>query len=166
MAGNGSRFDRDQPPPLTSTQVRPDTGTASSAEMLATPIVNIRPVGASLGRGTRLGRYAIVARIGSGGMGDVYSAHDSELDRKVAIKLVRTESVADDSSTGRARLLREAQAMARLSHPNVVAVYDMGTFSGQVFIAMEYVQGRTLRRWSAEGSRSWREIVGVFIEAG
>jgi len=166
MAGNGSTFDRDQPAPLSSGVVRSEQGTESSAGALATPIVNIRPVGASLGRGTRLGRYAIVDRIGSGGMGDVYSAHDSELDRKVAIKLVRPETVADDSSTGRARLLREAQAMARLSHPNVVAVYDMGTFSGQVFIAMEYVVGRTLRRWLAEGSRSWREVVGIFIEAG
>ncbi len=99
-------------------------------------------------------------------MGEVYAAHDSELDRKVALKLLRSDPAENDPNLLRMRLLREAQAMARLSHPNVVAIYDVGTFKDHVFIAMEYVAGRTLRRWLADTTRPWREIVSVFIEAG
>jgi serine/threonine protein kinase len=99
-------------------------------------------------------------------MGEVYAAHDSQLDRKVALKLLRADPDEDDPEHLRIRLLREAQAMARLSHPNVVAIYDVGTFKDHVFIAMEHVSGRTLRRWLAESPRPWREIVAHFIEAG
>ena len=92
--------------------------------------------------GDRVDRYVIEARLGAGGMGVVYAAHDPELGRKVAIKLVRAG--ADDE-----RLRREAQALARLAHPNVVAVHDVGTCDGQVFIAMALVEGQNLRRWLA-----------------
>ncbi len=126
----------------------------------------VRPKTVALPRGTELGRYVLLDRIGIGGMGEVYAAHDSELDRKVALKLLRAEPDEDDPEHLRLRLLREAQAMARLSHPNVVAIYDVGTFKDHVFIAMEYVAGRTLRRWLAESPRPWREIVNHFIEAG
>jgi len=114
-----------------------------------------------------LGRYIVAEQLGGGGMGMVYAAYDPELDRKVAIKLMRP--VASDSasaSEGRARLLREAQAMARLSHPNVIAVHDVGTFGEQVFIAMEHIEGSTLTEWLSQQRRSWREIVGMLVEAG
>ncbi len=114
-----------------------------------------------------VGRFTVLGEIGGGGMGVVYAAYDPELDRKIAIKLMRP--VASDSvsvSEGRARLLREGQAMARLSHPNVIAVHDVGTFGEQVFIAMEHVDGSTLAEWLSLKKRTWREIVSIFVQAG
>jgi eukaryotic-like serine/threonine-protein kinase len=86
-------------------------------------------------------RYRVLRRLGSGGMGIVYAAHDLELDREIAIKLLRH----DASEEARARLQREARAMAKLSHPNVIAVFDVGTVGDDVFVAMELVDGCTLR---------------------
>ena len=117
--------------------------------------------------GAALGRYQVRGELGTGGMGVVYAAHDPELGRKVAIKLIRPDGSAFPSAgEGRARLLREAQTMAKLSHPNVIAVHDVGTAGEDVFIAMEHVEGRTLRQWLSERERTWREIVGVFVQAG
>ena len=118
-------------------------------------------------RASALGRYVVLGLVGRGAMGDVYAAYDPELDRKVAIKLLRVsngggQSVAD----GRKRLIREAQAIAKLSHPNVVVVHDVGTFEDQVFVTMEYVDGHTLRYWLEAGTRTWQEILKVFVEAG
>ncbi len=110
----------------------------------------------------RIGRYRVLDRLGAGGMGVVYAAFDPELDRKVAIKLIRGRPDAQ----AQARLLREAQAMARLSHPNVVACYDVGTFHGQIFIAMEFIRGETLGAWMKRSPRRWREVLGVFLPAG
>ena len=110
----------------------------------------------------RLGRYLIVDQLGEGGMGVVYRAYDPELDRKVAIKLLRGQT----SELARSRLLREAQAMAKLSHPNVVPVFDVGTWADQVFVAMDYVPGTTLRAWLDAKPREWREVVAVFVAAG
>jgi len=118
----------------------------------------------ALERGAAVGRYVILDRIGAGGMGVVYAAYDPELDRKVALKLLRPERFG--SEPDRLRLLREAQALARLTHPNVVAVHDAGTFGDQVFVAMELVEGKTLRQWLAEEPRSRREILGHFLAAG
>jgi serine/threonine-protein kinase len=110
------------------------------------------------------GRYTVLGELGQGGMGLVLSVYDVRLDRRVALKLLLHE---DHEPTRQARLLREAQAMARLSHPHVVAVYDAGTLEdGRVFIAMEYVEGRTLRAWLRERVRPWREILEVFLAAG
>jgi tetratricopeptide (TPR) repeat protein/predicted Ser/Thr protein kinase len=95
-------------------------------------------------------------------MGVVYAAYDPELDRKIAIKLLRPSAA---SASDRTRLLREAQAMARLQHPNVIAVHDVGTFEDQVFVAMEYVEGETLTAWLAQ-PRSWRESLAALREAG
>ena len=120
--------------------------------------------GGVLPRGTAIGRYVILDRIGGGGMGVVYTGYDPELDRKVALKLLRPDRAAGEAA--RLRLLREAQAIARLSHPNVVAVHDAGTFGDQVFLAMEYVEGTTLRRWLDEERRSWGEVVDRFALAG
>jgi tetratricopeptide (TPR) repeat protein len=114
-----------------------------------------------------LGRYVVRERLGMGGMGVIYEAHDPELSRKIAIKLIRPGASGNVSaSEGRARLMREAQAMAQLSHPNVIAVHDLGTFGDQVFVAMEHVEGETLTQWLAEQDRPWRQIVAMFVQAG
>jgi len=124
-------------------------------------------VPAALARGASIGRYIVLAMVGRGGMGEVYAAYDPELDRKVAVKLLRVKPGNGVSlSEGRQRTLREAQAIARLSHPNVVVAYDVGTFEDKVFIAMEYVEGNTVTYWLQVQPRSWREILGVFKDAG
>jgi serine/threonine protein kinase len=115
------------------------------------------------GRGTSVGRYLLLDVIGEGGMGLVYKAYDPELGRTVALKLLATEEASD---TQRDRLLREAQALARLQHPNVVAVYDVGTFEDDVFIAMEFIEGPHVRSWIKAQPRSRREILDVFLAAG
>lgn len=109
-----------------------------------------------------LGRYLILSQLGSGGMGAVYLAYDPELHRKIAIKLLKSNTAAEAE---RARLLREAQAMAKLSHPNVVSIYDVGIVEGQVFVAMEFVKGGTLRTFIDAQPRSWRDIVLIYIQA-
>ena len=119
----------------------------------------------SLSKGASIGRYIILGVLGRGGMGEVYAAYDPELNRKIAIKLLRARADAATAS-GRTRLLREAQAIARLSHPNVVVVYDVGTFQDTVFIAMEFLEGHTLGYWLQAKQRSWREILDVFLLAG
>ncbi|HEY6476721.1 MAG TPA: serine/threonine-protein kinase, partial [Polyangia bacterium] len=118
-------------------------------------------------RGATIGRYVVLGMVGRGGMGEVYAAYDPELDRKVAVKLLRVKPGNGVSLTeGRQRTLREAQAIARLSHPNVVVVYDVGTFRDQVFIAMEFVDGNTATYWLAAQPRSWQEVLRVFRAAG
>ena len=116
-------------------------------------------------QGTRVGRYVLLKVVGQGGMGVVYAAYDPELDRQVALKLVLSEGTAADE-TRQARLLREAQAMARVSHPNVLPVFDAGTWEGQVFIAMELLDGGTLHEWLKQEERPWRQVVERFIAAG
>jgi tetratricopeptide (TPR) repeat protein len=113
----------------------------------------------------RIDRYELKSLLGSGGMGVVFAARDPDLDRPVAIKLLRTEP--DQTAPPlRQRLLREAQAMARLSHPNVVSIYEVGMSGEDVFIAMEMVDGRTLRRWLAEDNPDWRSILVAYRQAG
>lgn len=114
----------------------------------------------------RIGRFRILDRLGAGGMGVVYSAYDPELDRKVALKLLRPDLAEGDSagSTGTSRLQREAQAMARLNHPNVVTVHEVGRHGEQVFVAMEFVDGTTLGSW-AKGDHDWRDVVRVYCDA-
>ena len=120
-----------------------------------------------LARGTTVGRYVVLDVLGRGAMGVVHAAYDPELDRKVALKLVRAGRPGEASSVGRSQTLREAQAMARLQHPNTVAIYDVGTHDQQVFLTMELVAGVTLGKWiAATGPRPWREVVDVFVQAG
>jgi tetratricopeptide (TPR) repeat protein len=117
--------------------------------------------------GTRIGRYVVERPIGAGGMGTVSLADDPELKRKVCIKLVRPELLAaGDPQATRARLAREAQAMAQISHPNVVSVFDIGTYGDQVFVAMECVEGTDLARWLAMDRRRPGEVLDVFCAAG
>ncbi|MCB9701348.1 MAG: serine/threonine protein kinase [Myxococcales bacterium] len=118
-----------------------------------------------LARGDLIGRYVILDRLGAGGMGVVYAAFDPELDRKVAIKLLHS-SAAAESEGSRMRLLREAQALAKLSHPNVVTIHDVGTFGDHVWLAMEHVEGRTLGAWRRARARRWQEILAVVLDAG
>jgi tetratricopeptide (TPR) repeat protein/tRNA A-37 threonylcarbamoyl transferase component Bud32 len=117
--------------------------------------------------GSRVGRYVIEDLIGSGGMGVVLQAHDPELDRRVAVKIVRLKgATTDDTIAAHARLRREAQAMARLSHPNVVQVYEVGAVGDGVFVAMERIDGLDLARWLREVPRSPRQILDAFVAAG
>jgi hypothetical protein len=117
--------------------------------------------------GTLVGRYVIQGLIGRGAMGTVYAANDPDLDRPVAVKLLRAGALSDTARhRTRARLLREAQAMARLSHPEVITVYDVGAFGNELFVAMEYVEGETLRRWCVGQPRSCAEILAVYERAG
>jgi tetratricopeptide (TPR) repeat protein/predicted Ser/Thr protein kinase len=110
-----------------------------------------------------VGRYAIISLLGRGGMGSVYLAHDPQLDRKIALKVVRGHALGDGD---RARLSAEARAMAKVVHAHVVTVYDAGELPDGVFIAMELVDGHTLRAWLAEAARPWREIVRMFVQVG
>jgi tetratricopeptide (TPR) repeat protein/tRNA A-37 threonylcarbamoyl transferase component Bud32 len=135
----------------------------AAGSTLASTLVSGEGLGV-LARGTSVGRYLVVGFLGEGGMATVYSAYDPELDRKVAIKVLRR--TAADLEVDRGRLQREAQAMARLSHPNVVPVYDVGLWQGQLFVAMEFVAGSTLRDWLLLETRERDEVVALFLEAG
>jgi tRNA A-37 threonylcarbamoyl transferase component Bud32 len=119
-------------------------------------------------RGARIGRYTLVKMIGQGGMGIVYAAEDTVLDRTVALKVLRSNplSTSQGGREARTRLLREARAMAKVSHPNVVTVHDAGEADGGVFIAMELVEGVTLSAWLRAADRSWREVLTAFLAAG
>ena len=114
----------------------------------------------------QIGRFVVLRKLGEGGMGVVYAAYDEELERKVAIKVLRGEYHGQRQSIGVARLQREAQAMARLSHPNIVQVYEAGGLGNGVFIAMEFVHGSDLREWRQGNARSWRTVLAVYLQAG
>lgn len=114
--------------------------------------------------GDRIGRFVVLAQVGAGGMGIVFAAYDPELDRRVAIKLLLHDGHRGEER--RMRLLREAQAMARLSHPNVMTVYDVGTVGEDVYIAMEFVDGCTLGAHLKAQRRSVHEILDLFRAAG
>jgi len=114
-----------------------------------------------------VGRYRVIERVGAGGMGVVYKAIDLQLGRDVALKLLASPMIGDSScSMMCALLLNEARVMARLSHPNLMTVYDVGEHDGCVFLAMEYIRGTTLRRWAAAPDRSWRDRLEILLEAG
>ena len=132
-------------------------------EVLPQNVIVPSPSLKPMARGDVLGRYVVLNVLGAGGMGEVYAAVDPELDRQVALKLVRTQSGAAGAEA-QSRLLREAQAMAKLAHPNVVGVYDVGVVDERVFLAMELVRGTTLTEWNK--GRPWREVVKAFCDAG
>jgi hypothetical protein len=113
--------------------------------------------------GATLGRYRIERTLGEGGMGVVHAAFDPDLERRVALKVLRDEDEAGDA---RQRLLREARAMARLTHPNVVSVYEVGSVTGRDYVAMELVEGETLADWLRAAPRDPDEIVAAFVAAG
>ncbi|MFZ6177620.1 tetratricopeptide repeat protein [Nannocystis pusilla] len=128
------------------------------------PAAAKQSVPASLAAGALVGPYRVLAQIGSGGMGVVYAAFDPRLDRKVALKLIRPELSTLDPDLER-RLIRESKAMARLSHANVLAVHDIGVHAGQVYVAMDLVDGQTLRAWLKSRPR-WQDVLAAFVQAG
>ncbi|MFY0534756.1 serine/threonine-protein kinase [Nannocystis pusilla] len=111
-----------------------------------------------------IGRFTVLRQLGQGGMGVVYACYDDKLDRKVAVKVLHAEIVRAQKNA-EARLLREAQAMARLSHANIVAVHDVGQTKGTVYLAMEFVDGADLDAW-LKTRRPWQAIVAAFVQAG
>jgi tetratricopeptide (TPR) repeat protein/predicted Ser/Thr protein kinase len=131
--------------------------TLTAMDRVADPCLPVVEVSA----GARIGRYVVEQRLGAGGMGVVYAARDGELARDVALKVVRPRAEVDAME---ARLRREAKAMARLSHRNVVPVFDIGSHDGQLFIAMELVTGETLRSW-VSAPRPWRSVAQLFARA-
>ena len=114
-----------------------------------------------------IGRYRVLSHIGSGRMGVVYAAYDPHLDRRVALKVVERDLVelASPDDTG-IRLQREAQVMAKLAHPNVVPVFEVGATHQIVYIAMELVDGVAINEWIGQTPRSWRELVAAYLQAG
>src|SRR5262245_37301021 len=121
----------------------------------------------SIAVGTLVGRFVVVDFLGAGGMGEVYAAYDPNLERKVAIKFLRREFLGRDRQEIAAeRMRREARLVAKLSHPNVVTVYEIDVFAERLFIAMEYVDGQSVAEWLKVEPRTVRDIVRVFLAAG
>jgi hypothetical protein len=118
----------------------------------------------SLELGMFVGRYRVIELLGQGSMGRVYRARDTELARDVALKWIAPGRLG--LAQAQARLRREAQAMAKVEHPAVVRIYDVGISVGQLFVAMELAHGGTVAGWLKARRRGWREVVRVFIEAG
>jgi eukaryotic-like serine/threonine-protein kinase len=146
-------------------EAKDDEEDASAAPWEGTQLVT-ESAEDDLPRGTALDRYVLLKQVGAGGMGVVFAAYDPRLDRTIAVKLLRSDVAAVMTEEARARMLREAQAMARLSHPNVVAVHDAGTYEGRLYVAMEYLDEGTLADWLARRPRSWRDVLEVFVQAG
>ncbi|MBX7078145.1 MAG: serine/threonine-protein kinase [Nannocystaceae bacterium] len=148
----GTRIDSEIPElPGRSDAPTLDGGEAGSVSAVVSEI--------ALTPGETLGRYVVLARIGAGGMGVVFAAWDPELDRRVAIKVMRAVADPERAAKHRARLLREAQALARLDHPNVIAIHDVGDGDGRVWIAMDLVRGQTLAQWLRARPRHWSEVL-------
>lgn len=120
-----------------------------------------------LPKGAAIGRYIILSTLGSGGMGVIYAAFDPDLDRKVAIKLIRPDRLAAFADEDKEHhLLREARILAKLSHPNLLPVFDIGHFGDQLFLSMEYIKGQTLWEWQQQSDHDWHEIIGYYLQAG
>ncbi|MEM7151973.1 MAG: protein kinase [Myxococcota bacterium] len=111
----------------------------------------------------KLGRYDVLEFVGEGGMGTVFAAYDSRLDRRVAVKLLR--QTRDNEDQRKARLMREAKALARLSHQNIVTIHEVWEEGGEIYLAMEFVQGQSLAQWQ-RGPKPWREVLEVYAQAG
>ncbi len=123
------------------------------------------PSSMDLSPGARVGRYTVLQRVGAGSMGVVYSAYDASLDRRVALKSLLSASLEDDLGDG-GQIQAEAQALAKLSHPNVVHVYEVFRHGDRTFLSMEYVEGSTLSEWIDQSDRSREDILRVLLDAG
>ncbi len=136
----------------------PAQGVAQTATAAASAKVSAaEPVGATLGR------YRLERELGAGAMGVVHAAFDPDLERRIALKVLRG---ARASREARDRLMREARAMARLAHPNVVTVHEVGTSGGRDFVAMELIHGETLAEWLRSSQRPVAAIIDAFLAAG
>jgi len=120
--------------------------------------------GVALPTSGRLGRFTILQQLGVGGMGSVFAAYDPQLDRKVALKILHR--LAGTDRRQRERTLREARALARVTHPHVVSVHEVAETEEQVYLAMEFVDGVTLRHWQSCEPRSWRDVLRMYLLAG
>jgi eukaryotic-like serine/threonine-protein kinase len=169
-SGNGDDSDGGRP----ARDVRSESTLSSDAASLATyesgddvsapATPNVE--GDVFARGSTVGRYLVLERLGAGAMGVVYAAYDPELDRKIALKLLRPQQTEGDQTRRQARMVREAKAVAKVSHPNVVGIFDVGVHEGHVFMAMEHLAGGTLRDWMTAKKPAWRDVIKVFIEVG
>ena len=112
-------------------------------------------------QGRRLGGYELRDKLGEGGMGAVYLAHDPTLDRSAAIKIIRAETLTTE---GKERFLREARACSRINHPNIITVYAAGEENGTPYMAMELIDGRTLRSVMHDGPVAWRTATKWLVE--
>jgi tetratricopeptide (TPR) repeat protein len=145
--------------------VESESHSGSAADVVTVDARGIRSGPSVLEVGAPIGRYRVHRKLGQGGMGVVYAAYDPQLDRQVAIKVLHRDR-GGELEAQRLRLVREAQAMAKLSHPNVVTVHDVGMHEGQLFLAMELVDGVTLSVWLRERKRTRVEILRAFVHAG
>jgi predicted Ser/Thr protein kinase/tetratricopeptide (TPR) repeat protein len=160
-----SSGDDDRSPAFAATEAAPAAGSVGVAMAAARPgdplaarLAEASVAASLFGTNTLgLGRFRVLERLGAGGMGVVYAAYDPDLDRGVAIKLVRIDG-------DREVALAEGKALARLSHPNVVPVFDVGREGDHIYIVMELVRGTTLRAWSKARSRA--EVLAAYLEAG
>ena len=130
--------------------------TATAPPSTSQPAAPATPIGPTLGR------YRLERELGAGGMGVVHAAFDPDLERRIALKVLRVETHGDAHK----RLLREARAMARLAHPNVITVHEVGSANGRDYVAMELVDGHTLAEWLRSGKRSEAEMIDAFVAAG
>src|SRR5260221_5164347 len=136
--------------------------TTTSLHDVDTDLGTASPKAAELASGTHVGRFVLLDKLGGGGMGVVWSAYDPELDRKVALKFVRTDLAGAEMLL---RLTREAQALARVAHPNVIAVHDVGRDGPRLYIAQELVRGCDLAAWLAAKTRALPEVLAIFLQA-
>jgi serine/threonine protein kinase len=113
---------------------------------------------------TRLGRFVLMHELGAGGMGTVFAAYDERLDRKVALKILSQSQ--NGGPLLRAQIIREARAAGRISHPNVIAIYEVGESDDQIYIAMEFVDGSTLYKWQQAGGHGWQETLAMYLQVG
>ncbi|MBX7079324.1 MAG: serine/threonine-protein kinase [Nannocystaceae bacterium] len=148
--------------PTIPERVRPP-GPGAPARDVAPPPSAVAP---RLARGAQVGRFVVLEPLGEGAMGVVHAAYDPELDRRLAIKLIRERGPGSELGRDHTdRLAREAKAMARLAHPNVVTVFDVGRHGDDLYVAMELVEGTTLRRWAEAAPRHWRATLAVMRDA-
>lgn len=143
-----------------------DMGMRPASDLLAMDRARARTERALFGHAdpARFGRYEILDPIASGGMGFVYAAHDPDLDRRVALKVLHPDRRRDVLAQD--RLIKEARALARLDHPNIVPVHDALNQDGELVMVMELVTGETLESWQDAAPRSWREVVDAYLQAG
>src|SRR5215831_5604657 len=137
----------------------------ATAQLVDVTVVSTLPAAAEArpipARGELIGRFLVVDTLGSGGMGVVLSAYDPQLNRRVAIKLLRRGERLDAPAS----LVREAQAMARLQHPNVISVHEVGSIDDTPYLVMEHVEGHTLRAWLEAEPRRWDQILELLVAA-
>jgi tetratricopeptide (TPR) repeat protein/predicted Ser/Thr protein kinase len=141
-----------------------DFGASHNENAVLAKVLSASSAHGTLPRGSMVSRYVLLGLVGSGGFGEVYSAYDPQLDRRVALKLMHASIKKRDGS--RDQLQSEAKALARLNHENVLRVYDFGDHEDDVFLTMEFIDGQTLKDWFGATNRSWMEVRDVMVAAG